>query len=86
MHHAVREMRSPILSIHPYVPARKQHGEVICSMASRGDCDHILAAEVRPEFSDGTSPRWRVCGEWLTSHPTAVAHIKAKGFQEPIIC
>ncbi|MFF5358635.1 hypothetical protein ACFY4I_04415 [Streptomyces scabiei] len=46
-------------------------------MASRGDCDHILVAEMRPEFSDGTSPRRRVCGEWLTSRPTAVAHIKA---------
>ncbi|MEU8860921.1 hypothetical protein [Streptomyces umbrinus] len=54
-------------------------------MASRGDCDHKLVAEVRPEYSDGTSPRWRVCGEWLTGHPAAVAHIIAKGFQEPII-
>ncbi|WP_146608158.1 hypothetical protein [Streptomyces sp. NTH33] len=85
MHHAVREMRSPILSIHPYVPALEQDGDVVCSMASRGDCNHKLVAEVRPEYSDGTSPRWRVCGEWLTSHPSAVAHIKAKGFQEPII-
>lgn len=84
MHHAVREMRSPILSIHPYVPALEQGGDVICSMASRGDCNHKLVAEVRPEYSDGTSPRWRVCGEWLTSHLSAVAHITAKGFQEPI--
>ncbi|MER5432592.1 hypothetical protein [Streptomyces sp. NPDC002588] len=84
-HAAAREMRSPILSIHPYVPAIEQQGDVICSMASRGECDHKLVAEVRPEFSDGTSPRWRVCGEWLTSHPSAIAHITTNGFQAPAV-
>ncbi|MFF9039759.1 hypothetical protein ACF090_30330 [Streptomyces sp. NPDC014892] len=54
-------------------------------MASRDECEHKLVAEVRPEFRDGTSPRWRVCGEWLTSHPSAIAHITANGFQEPVI-
>ncbi|MGX1365027.1 hypothetical protein RKD19_000386 [Streptomyces canus] len=83
MHHAAREMRSPILSIHPYIPAIGQHEDVICSMASRGDCDHKLVAQVRTEFSDGSIHHWRVCGEWLTSHPSAIAHIKTKGFQEP---
>ncbi len=78
-------MRSPILSIHPYVPAVEQHGKATCSMASRGECVHKLVAEVRPEFSDGTTPRWRVCGEWLTTHPSAVAHITTHGFQEPVI-
>ncbi|WP_371580744.1 hypothetical protein [Streptomyces sp. NBC_01314] len=82
----VREMRSPIPSIHPYVPALEQRGEVICSMVSHGGCDHILIAVVRPEFSDGTSPRRRVCDEWLPSHPAAIAHITARGFQEPVIC
>lgn len=48
-------MRSPILSIHPYVPAIEQQGDAICSMASRGDCDHKLVAEVRPE-SPSSSP------------------------------
>lgn len=78
-------MRSPILSIHPYVPAVEQQGDAICSMASRGDCDHKLVAEVRPEFSDGTTPRWRVCGDRLTSHPSAIAHITTNGFREPAV-
>lgn len=76
-------MRSPILSIHPYVPAIEQQGDAICSMASRGDCDHRLVAEVRPEFSDGTTPRRRVCGEWLTSHPSAIAHITRTASRSP---
>ncbi|MBD9703196.1 hypothetical protein IHE56_14090 [Streptomyces sp. ID01-12c] len=84
-HAAAREMRSPIRSIHPYVPAVEQQGDVICSMASRDECEHKLVAEVRPEFRDGSSPRWRVCGTWLTSHPSAIAHITTYGFQEPVM-
>ncbi|WP_112490000.1 hypothetical protein [Streptomyces bacillaris] len=82
-HSAAREMRSPILSIHPYIPAFEQHGTVICSMATSGECDKKLVAEVRTEFRDGSVHHWRVCGEWLTTHPSAIAHIEANGFQEP---
>ncbi|MFG2935033.1 hypothetical protein [Streptomyces sp. NPDC048282] len=84
-HAAAQEMRSPILSIHPYVPAVEQNGNSICSLASRGECSHKLVAEVRVEFSDGTTPRWRVCGAWLTGNPSAIAHITANGFQEPVV-
>ena len=78
-------MRTPIRSIHPYVPAVEQQGAVICSMTARDGCEHRLVAEVRPEFRDGTSPRRRVCSEWLTGHPSAIAHITMYGFQEPVM-
>jgi hypothetical protein len=82
-HAAAREMRSPILSIHPYIPAFEQYDKVICSMATSGECDKKLVAEVRTKFRDGSVHHWRVCGEWLTTHPSAIAHIKTNGFQGP---
>jgi hypothetical protein len=39
---------------------------------------------VRTEFRDGSVHHWRVCGEWLTTHPSAIDHIKTNGFQEPV--
>lgn len=77
-------MRSPILSIHPYIPAFEQHDKVICSMAASGECDNKLVAEVRTKFRDASVHHWRVCGECLTAHPSAIAHIEANGFQEPV--
>ncbi|MER8115329.1 hypothetical protein [Streptomyces sp. NPDC094031] len=52
-------------------------------MATSGECDKKLFAEVRTEFRDGSVHHWRVCGEWLTTRPSAIAHIEANGFLEP---
>lgn len=76
-------MSSPILSIHPSIPAFEQQDKLICSMATSCECDKKLVAEARTKSRDGSVHHWRVCGEWLTTHPSAIDHIETNGFQEP---
>ncbi|MFI1439795.1 hypothetical protein [Streptomyces fructofermentans] len=91
-------MKSPILEIRPLLPAVAQtvvsgtsaagaeatlSERRICSLATAGECEGLLVAEVYVRFADGTVHRWLVCAEWLTGHPDSLAHIAAHGFSEP---